>query len=1292
MDFHSVHQTFHHSRLGDEKHQMLDLNRRLGSYLSRVKLLEEENATLAKEIQALRRSGHGALTRRQGLEEELRRARLEVDAAWRDRVHMELEVRRVTEELQTLDMLRRREAQAQAEAKKKMEQSRKELEEEQRAQIWLSEKVNQLENEMRHLIQTHQEDVAHLEATQLTRSRATMPPTLAQRGKQAPNLLELGEEYSQRASRAWQEAAEAHQGQLERLEESLNQARSRLTQANQEKSESQLKLRALEKEMASAQDVRLHLEETAARQGDRYSQEIQQLQEHLEGLEAEKAELGQRIDHIVLENQGLLQKKMSLGLEVATYRALLDSESLGGEIPLLNQPRTITDAVFSPRGVQKNYQTQLSASHKTTSLSSVRGIKGRGPTAITATPMWSRKPVTLTETPKISTKPAYEYATKSATWEPPYPKILQDGAVENFRPQEVHEKVTYAEPLSPPNEQEVGTTSGDKENEANRNNVGVEPPEERCIVESVVSYQVESGLSNEPPLNDEVSQHQLTTPNLLPYHVRMREEPCGFSDESDNDVPFEIPAEKEEPHAPIDAWVEKEWRGKEVEHVQEEMSDAETEVVIEPNFESRTSSPVSECEPEASLFNKVTDFNRDENMLEEDAVEMRQQIRSSIVGTNETDVEDKLYPDGEEMDTWDSVIERRVDVKTDEGIEKDEEKRQHAEPEEDISAKEQEHDKKETRQDLVTDVEQNDNVAFSMMDTQVDDDGQHAALDQEHAPFPENGEDDEEEDSQNVSVSWRTELESDSYAQDNTLADPRPLIRYKSDETDANTQASHMDESESSEGEQEKKTGETGMWSEGKSTRFGTMEDLCEEVEAEALDEEYNLGYTHIEGRDVVQEMIRNISDGHSDEETEELSKPMVPTNVYYDELETDRLVEQELENLATDIYSAHFAQQQVKESEEMLHKSLEEMTKQEETGMSSCEEPEVGVNHQLASSAIIIDQPFENQYFSDSSMVIPQADTRADDEVQHIDQETKYAQEKREEEDERNVSMVTHADVTEDLSGFMDFTSRPDMEETNDSEDPNSVSQVIADEENMQDVAPTTEVKEVAPEEATSESQEHLIEDVADCRELQEVSETAEWEVLENPSEDFGEIRDQNVECDNVPKSVESYLHDDGGSDEGIMTGKEEPLEISHDSVPDENDIFLAKDSTEQLNANGKDNGLHGFFSSGLKNDFWVSSMDTGATYQPNDACNDAAEQTNQNLGFADNSVWGDSENVVNWNSRVDIDSSKAVPAKKEQEQMQQMHSEVKQVFCRNVEGELVHSDESEVEGESWSSGEEPV
>ncbi|XP_042371215.1 nestin-like [Plectropomus leopardus] len=280
MELHSAQRPLrlHSSHsLTEEKHAMLNLNHRLEAYLSRVKLLEEENTLLEKQIQTLRRSGQGASGRRRGLQEELRQVRLEVDAAWRDRVLTELEVCRVAEELRALDLQRQKEAQAHVEAKKKVEQSRRELEEEQRAQVWLREKVNQLEHEMRLLIQTHQKDVAHLEA-KLSQSRTTMPPTMTQRSNQTPDLLQLEQELSQRASRAWQEAAEAYQGQLERLEESLNQTRSRLTQLGEEKNQSQLKLRQLEEEISSEQEVRLRLEKNAAAQGDRYDHEIQQLQ------------------------------------------------------------------------------------------------------------------------------------------------------------------------------------------------------------------------------------------------------------------------------------------------------------------------------------------------------------------------------------------------------------------------------------------------------------------------------------------------------------------------------------------------------------------------------------------------------------------------------------------------------------------------------------------------------------------------------------------------------------------------------------------------------------------------------------------------------------------------------------------------------------------------------------------------------------------------------------------------------------------------------------------------------
>ncbi|XP_060936909.1 nestin [Limanda limanda] len=1155
--------------MGDEKQQLLNLNGRLETYLSRVKHLEEENLMLAEEIGFLRHSSHGASTRRKGLEEELRRARLELDAAWMDRAHTEKEVGRLAEEFEFLELQRQKEAQAHIKAKKMVEQSRKELDEEQRAKMWLREQVSQLEHEMSHLIQTHQEDVAHMEAT-LSQCRATRPP-MAQRGNQTPNLLQLGQEFSQRATRAWQEAAEIHQDQLAQLEESLDQARGRLTRVAQEKSESQLRLRALEKEMDSHRDVRLHLETSAAQQRDGHEQEIQQLQAHLEDLEAEREDLGRQIERLLLENRGLLQMKMSLGLEVSTYRALLDREILKGDKCLSNPSRdvSISDAAFCPRGMKKNYRTHQPASF---SSAYVR-------TAPTATQLCSRKPTTFSGTQTFSRKPADVEAAKSETWETAYPKILQDGAVENFRPQEVQEKVTYAEPLSPPNEQEPCVPPREEEG-------GEE-------VESAVSRQVESSLHREPAFSDEVSLHQFTAPDFTPHGVRVTEKLSDVSAE-----PEEGPAEEEE--APADPLGWKEYISEELEDVKEEISDSETEEEVEPTFESRRRSPASECEAAESLFNKLTDFSRYENSSDDEAAEIRDEISRSVEAAKETDVEDKLlYPDGEEMDTWDSVIEKKIDMKTDDSIKQDEAKRQHAEPE-DISAGDPEHDKRGMIQGVTTDTQKDDNLAAPGTDTQVDD---------EHGPDPAEEEDDEEEDSQNVSVSWRTELESDSYAQENTLADTRPLIRYKSDETDANT---HMDESESSEGDQDKRLGgETGSatWSEGKSRRYGTMEDLCEEVEEEVLDEEYDLGYSHLQRQtsrkdtEREEETNKDVNEEYSDEESEEFTKPAPPVSVEYDEeLETDRLVEQELESLSTDSFSSHFAQQKVGD-EKIPPEAGETKTHSE----SFCEESGATTSGQLAFPNTFLDYPDEKPY------------------GQRKDEEGTPVPEKREEE-EHNVSMVTHPNVSEHFQTFSDFINGLDVEQSRNS--------------NKQDVKP-------------ADPQEHLDEDAVDCP---DVPETGEWEVLENPSED------QDVRA-------ERHLHDDGGSGEGDVTREEEE---EHLEIPP--DIFEAKDSTELLNTNRKDNNLPGAFSSSVKTDFWTSSPEVGATYQPDDAC---IEPTNQNRGFGENPVWGISDNRINGNSPA---------AEKGPEQK----SEVKQVLSRKVEAEFVHSEESEVEGESWSSGEE--
>ncbi|KAG7469571.1 hypothetical protein MATL_G00130230 [Megalops atlanticus] len=313
MDVPVIRQSLGH--LGTEKHQMLDLNKRLETYLGRVKFLEEENELLKEEIQQLRRIRNPEAWKGE-LEGELRRVRGEVEAAWRDRDRVELEVGNLSEELQVLELQRQKEAGAQAKARKNLAESKKELEEERRAQIWLREKVTQLEKELQLHLEVHQEDVSLLRA----RLSHAQPVPVTPARIDVLSIQNLGHDYSQRAARAWQEAAAAYENQMSHLENSLAQARANMALVAQEKRDSCLKVQGLTKELEVACGKKEVLEKDIAKQREKECKHIEQLQAHLESLEGEKKYLGDQIADILEDRRNLLQLKMSLGLEVATYR------------------------------------------------------------------------------------------------------------------------------------------------------------------------------------------------------------------------------------------------------------------------------------------------------------------------------------------------------------------------------------------------------------------------------------------------------------------------------------------------------------------------------------------------------------------------------------------------------------------------------------------------------------------------------------------------------------------------------------------------------------------------------------------------------------------------------------------------------------------------------------------------------------------------------------------------------------------------------------------------------------
>nr|XP_015192133.1 PREDICTED: nestin isoform X2 [Lepisosteus oculatus] len=345
---------------GEEKLQMWDLNKRLESYLSRVKALEEENELLRAQIATLHRNQPEQGAWRAELDRELARAREAVEAAGRSRDRAELERDHLSQELGEAEGRRRQELAAQEEARRGLAEGRRALEEEKRAQIWLRERAAQLEKELQLTAETHQEDVSLLRAA-LAHARPSPQPAPALQPDPALQLRDLGLDYSQRAAQAWREAASSYQSQLGRLEDSLAQAQARLARLSQEKRESCLAAQGLARELEAARARKGALERSAAGQRDRQREELDKLQAHIDSLEQEKESLREQIAALLADRQNLQQLKMSLGLEVATYRALLDTESLRFKVPSASLQLN-----FVPRhgesgteGVRETIQTTL---------------------------------------------------------------------------------------------------------------------------------------------------------------------------------------------------------------------------------------------------------------------------------------------------------------------------------------------------------------------------------------------------------------------------------------------------------------------------------------------------------------------------------------------------------------------------------------------------------------------------------------------------------------------------------------------------------------------------------------------------------------------------------------------------------------------------------------------------------------------------------------------------------------------------------------------------------------------
>ncbi|XP_061101673.1 synemin-like [Conger conger] len=307
----------------NEKHQLQELNTRLGQYLSRVKQLEQENAFLAKEINIVRQertvewgNQHKA---------ELRELRRTVNQLAFEKSKAEMEREKMWRELQVVQDMYNKETGLCRNFEVEVKGCEKQLHQTIRTNQDLEERLFQLEHEYKSLEDAQQQEIVHVRK-QVYSMAMPVPARQNYRATTALTTEEI-EQYAQTLSDSWTENFEMYQRKIEELEESIRADEAKFEDLQREKMQYATELKKLQSEAEKQNQLHANLEEQIMNIQDSCHMELEQYQAMMQDLEDERQALAVAIAEKLRDHQELMQVKMGLSLEVAAYRSLLEEES-----------------------------------------------------------------------------------------------------------------------------------------------------------------------------------------------------------------------------------------------------------------------------------------------------------------------------------------------------------------------------------------------------------------------------------------------------------------------------------------------------------------------------------------------------------------------------------------------------------------------------------------------------------------------------------------------------------------------------------------------------------------------------------------------------------------------------------------------------------------------------------------------------------------------------------------------------------------------------------------------------